>query len=434
MIDLLPEVRDPDALAQLLPPPGTERQLKRGGAPRFSYPIGCAPEQGPVVITHRSAGGFELRVRRATNPHLRGRVAQLFAEGVLSFTSPDEVRAFFVDELRAAWRSGPGGTLAHADNTGVRTQVDEAAVTALRRSTPRIPTADYLAQALGRRIVGQEAPLRLIAAGTARHLRKQSPQAPYSALLIGPTGVGKTEAALQLATTLATVDPARGWRAVMVNCGEITGEDQLNRVLGAAPGYVGHDQGSPIADALGGGPAILVFDEIEKAHPSLLNRVLLGLLDRGRFSIPNARRGEARDADARGSLVLFTSNLAVADLAPGASQDDLRDHLRRHGLRPELVGRLRDVVQFATLEEAGLIQAACLAVDDLLAEYDLRPRTLAPAFLARVLDAHDERSGVRGVRVEIERRLEPSLEPLLDSGYRGPVDVGSACTDDVSVP
>lgn len=412
MLELIRRAATPEGRAALIPPPGVERLLKRAGRARFAYPEDSLPSSGPVVIAHRRAGGLELRVTPTLNPRLTGRVGQLFSTGAIALGGPEEVSGLG-DELLAQWASAAGPD---------RWRVDAAEVDALRAAVPT-PTAAWLAAALTHRIVGQDEPLSVLASATARHLRKLHPQAPCSVLLIGPTGVGKTEAALQLVEALREAEPDRGWSSFVVDGGEITGEDQLNRVLGAAPGYVGYDQGSPLANALGSGPAVLIFDEVEKAHPALLNRVLLGLLDRGRVSVPNPERGQERALDASEGVVVFTSNLAVDELRPGLTSEALREHLRRNGLRPELVGRLGEVVQFGPLDPDALVTAACLATEAVLGEYGLVPRTIAPAYLAACLDAHDARSGVRGIRVVVERRLSLALEPMLDAGHRGAVDV-----------
>lgn len=439
MRQLLRTVDDDPNLSVIVPPPGKDRHLKRAGTTDFDYPVGCIPPRGPVVVTHRANGEIVLWVRPSPNPRLTGRAAELFRTGCLSFTASDAVADFLCGELMQQWEglplagegTGEAGTAAAPDEprrAPVPT-VDGAAVSALRQRGAAPFTANGLAERISARVVGQEPGVQRLSAGVALHLRKVSPTAPYSVLLIGPTGVGKTEVALRLSEALLSAEPDRNWSLVTIDCGEITGEDQLNRIIGAAPGFVGFQQGSPIADALADGPALLVFDEIEKAHPALLNHVLLGLLDRGRFSVPNAGRGAERVADARTSVVLFTSNLAVGELVRGMDQGTLRSHLRSHGLRPELVGRLRDVVQFEQLDDDSLIRAACIATQDALEEYGLEPRTISPAFLARCLDEHDQRSGVRGVRVIIERLLGPSLEELVDRRYSGAVVVGSDADD-----
>lgn len=413
MIDLVPLTATPDGRGSLVPPPGVERRLKRGGQTRFAYPENSTPAGGPVVILHRATGIVEVRVARVRNQRLTGRVGDLFATGSVSLSDAVDLAALG-SELAAQW-AAPTGT--H------RWRVAASDVAALR-ATPPAPTAAWLGDYLASRVVGQPEAVRALAGTAARHLRKRSPVAPCSALLIGPTGVGKTESVLQLVAALEESEPGRGWNSFVVDGGEITGEDQLNRVLGAAPGYIGYDQGSPLANTLASGPAVLLFDEIEKAHPALLNRVLLGLLDRGRVTVPNPERGQARLLDARESIVLFTSNLGVDELPPGLEEDALRNHLRRHGLRPELVGRLGDVIQFSALDDQALVEAACLAVNAVLNEYDLLPRAIAPAFVASCLDSFDARSGVRGVRAVIERRLQRDLERLVDTGFRGAVEVG----------
>lgn len=418
---LRPQPDNQADLDVLVPSPGVHRHLRIGGSHSFRYPEGTLPSTGWVSILHRASGELILQVDRARNPRLDGRVAELFQRGRLAFGSGNELASFLATDLAGQFdvTAGPVVGLAPAPAALPEVALDEVA--AHRKARATNPTAAELTADLARRIVGQDAALQRIAGGVARQLRKPAPASPYSALMIGPTGVGKTEAARQLGVALAARRPDAAWSTLVIDCGELTGADQLNRVLGAAPGFVGFDQGSPITEALAGGPAVLVFDEVEKAHPALFNQVLLGLLDRGRFSIPNPGRGMAREADGRSSVVLMTSNLGVEDLRPGLEPAGLRAHLRAHGMRPELVGRMTDVVQFGHLDDAALARAAAIATQDLLAEFGLNADSIHPAHIAACLDEYDPRTGVRGLRVAAERRLQASLNELVDRGEPGPV-------------
>ena len=422
---LRPKPANQADLDVLVPGPGVHRHLLIDGSYSFRYPAGTVPATGWVSILHRASGELVLQVDRARNPRLRGHVAELFQRGRLSFGSGNELASFLTTELAGQFGVTAGPVPSPAPATGpVPAAVPEVAldeVAAHRKARATNPTAAELTAHLTRRIVGQDEALQRIAGGVARQLRKPAPASPYSALLIGPTGVGKTEAARQLGVALSTRLPDAAWSTLVIDCGELTGTDQLNRVLGAAPGFVGFDQGSPITEALAGGPAGLVFDEVEKAHPALFNQVLLGLLDRGRFSIPNPGRGMAREADARSSVVLMTSNLGVEDLRPGLGPAALRAHLRAHGMRPELVGRMTDVVQFGHLDDDALARAAAIATQDLMAEFGLNADSIHPAHIASCLDEFDPRTGVRGLRVAAEQRLQSSLNDLVDQGASGPV-------------
>ena len=415
---MLSLVRGAHDLAELVPA-GTTRRLKLRGSTRFTYPSAVDPRTGEVILVHSVDGSFMLRVDRCRGDGLSGRVAQLFAEGRLRLDSRSDLEGFLVDEL-APTLIDPPPDLGHGQEDGSPvdpqerhtnrgSSVDPAEVAALRTQQVSRPTAERLLSALRDGVAGQDAALRQLARATARHIRKPNPAAPLSALLIGPTGVGKTETALRLHGVLAEAQPNRSWSRVIIDCGEITGPDQLNRVLGAAPGFVGFDQGSPLAEALANGPAVLVFDEIEKAHSALINHVLLAALDRGRIGVPNPGRGGPREADARDSIIVMTSNLAVGELRPGMSEPEIRAHLRMQGLSAEIVGRMSVVLQFHHLDDEAMCTATVSATRHVLAEYGVRLRGVEPGFVAAALDLADHGAGVRGIRAAIEGLLEPAL-------------------------
>lgn len=322
------------AVRQLLPPPGTRRHFQAADGQPLRYPAGSQPPSGPVTIVHELDGSLRLLVSRARTASPDPRVRQLFQDGQLRLNG--------LDDLVAVIR-GPAYGPVTPDLPVVPPPISGWS----EADSADVPTSSKIHAALAVKIAGQSAALARLASGLALHLRKPAPAAPYSALLLGPSGVGKTAVARSLPGCLGPDPYGDPWRWLQVDCGELTGSDQLNRVIGAAPGYVGHQEGSPLVEVLGEGRAVVVFDEIEKAHPHLLNSVLLGLLDHGRLSNPRSHRGESRMIDARHSVIVFTSNLAAEELPPRSLEDAAgRQHLRRHGVRPELVGRLDDVIHF----------------------------------------------------------------------------------------
>ena len=136
-------------------------------------------------------------------------------------------------------------------------------------------------------IHGQEPALERVASATVAQLTKRHPVRPGSVLLIGPTGVGKTATVEALPAALKSLG-YEGARVFRLDCGELTDSIQLTRLLGSPPGYSGHTATTPLLTALERPGCILLVDEVEKAHPDVLD-LLLGLLDAGRLRTPPAR-------------------------------------------------------------------------------------------------------------------------------------------------
>ena len=228
-------------------------------------------------------------------------------------------------------------------------------------------------------IHGQDAALERVASATVAQLRKRHPARPGSVVLLGPTGAGKTATVEALPAALSSLgyDGARVFR---LDCGELTDSIQLTRLLGSPPGYSGHAATTPLLTALERPGCILLVDEVEKAHPDLLD-LLLGLLDAGRLSGP-----AGQDIDARRVVVAMTTSLESDELLSELGTTPLADrwavqrtcaeHLRRAGLPPDLVGRIGAFAAFGDLDEddarRGIAESAIVA---LAAEYGLTSRT-----------------------------------------------------------
>lgn len=263
-------------------------------------------------------------------------------------------------------------------------------------------TAEALAGRLARHVYGQEAALERVAAIVSAQLAKRAPAVPGSLMLLGPTGVGKTATieALPRALSSLGVDEASVYR---LDCAELSESIQLTRVLGVAPGYVGHTRSTAFLDALSRKGAIVLLDEIEKAHPRLLD-ALLALLDTGRLTAPTGRVVECPHA-----IIALTSNLAMDELADRLDEVQLHDrarvqricrnHLVEAGLRQELVGRIGAFAVYVGLDEDARRGAAVSAIRALGREYGLRLRTIDRVVVAVVLDlAEESGTGARGLR------------------------------------
>ncbi|MDX2192720.1 MAG: ATP-dependent chaperone ClpB [Gemmatimonadales bacterium] len=204
---------------------------------------------------------------------------------------------------------------------------------------------------LGQRVVGQPAALAAVSNAVRRsRAGLQDPNRPTgSFIFLGPTGVGKTETAKALADFLFDDERA----VVRLDMSEYMEKHSVARMIGAPPGYVGYDEGGQLTEAVRRRPyAVLLFDEIEKAHPDVFN-VLLQLLDDGRLT-----DGQGRMVDFRNTVVIMTSNVgsqviveAGAEPAPAAwaqVEERVRDELRRM-FRPEFLNRVDDIIVFRQL-------------------------------------------------------------------------------------
>ena len=199
---------------------------------------------------------------------------------------------------------------------------------------------------LRERVVGQEEAIGAVA-NTVRAARAglQDPNRPLgSFLFLGPTGVGKTETARALAEFLFDDEQA----LVRIDMSEYQEKHTVSRLIGAPPGYVGYDEAGQLTEAVRRRPySVVLFDEVEKAHPDVLN-VLLQLLDDGRLT-----DAQGRTVDFRNTIVVMTSNLGSQWITEqGLSEDEIRervmDAVRTH-FRPELINRIDEIVIFHAL-------------------------------------------------------------------------------------
>jgi len=204
-------------------------------------------------------------------------------------------------------------------------------------------------QEIGKRVVGQEE--AVIAVSTAIRRARAGLQDPHkpigSFMFLGPTGVGKTELTKALASYMFDDETAM----VRIDMSEYMEKHSVARLIGAPPGYVGYEEGGALTEAVRRRPyQVILFDEIEKAHPDVFN-VLLQVLDDGRLT-----DGQGRAVDFRNTLIIMTSNLGAEYLVnqgEGHDSDEVRDEVMgvvRSHFRPEFLNRVDEIILFHRLK------------------------------------------------------------------------------------
>jgi len=271
---------------------------------------------------------------------------------------------------------------------------------------------------LRERVVGQEEALLLVSNAVRRSRAGLSdPKRPIgSFLFMGPTGVGKTELARSLADFLFDDDKAM----VRIDMSEYMEKHAVSRLVGAPPGYVGYDEGGQLTETIRRRPyAVILFDEIEKAHPDVFN-ILLQVLDEGRLT-----DGKGRTVDFKNTVLIMTSNVASDLIQDAAGKDvpDLKGRLMdalRRTFRPEFLNRIDEIVTFGSLGEDQIRRIVEIQFQDLKKrvaekkiEINLSPE--AATLLARV--GYDPTFGARPLKRAIQRMVENPLALQILAGH-----------------
>ena len=275
----------------------------------------------------------------------------------------------------------------------------------------------HLEELLHQRVIGQEEAVSKVAEAIMRSKAGiKDPGKPIgSFLFLGPTGVGKTELAKSLAAALFDNEN----NMVRIDMSEYMEKYSVSRLIGAAPGYVGYEEGGQLTEAVRRKPySVVLFDEIEKAHPDVFN-VLLQVLDDGRVT-----DSQGRTVDFKNTILIMTSNIGAQALLSGIREDgtiadeaqkETMEELRAH-FRPEFLNRLDEIILFKPLTKeniSGIVNLLIAGINRRLADREIRIEMTEEAKQYVVDHAFDPNYGARPLRRYLQKYVETLSAKLI---------------------
>ena len=317
-----------------------------------------------------------------------------------------------------------------SENRLIKEEVDEPEIAEVVSKWTGIPVAKLveaerekllrLSDVLHNRVIGQDEAVEAVTEAVirARAGLKDLNRPIGSFIFMGPTGGGKTELAKALSEALFDSEK----NMIRIDMSEYMEKFSVSRLIGAPPGYVGYDEGGQLTEAVRRHPySVILFDEIEKAHPDVFN-ILLQLLDDGRLT-----DNQGRTVDFKNTIVIMTSNLGSAYLTENIHQDgtidpqvkqQVEEELKKH-FRPEFINRIDDIVVFSPLTESQIgriIELSLKSLSEKLAERDMRITLSeeAKSFIAK--EAYDPHYGARPVKRYLQKYVETAVAEMLIRG------------------
>ncbi len=387
------------------------------------------------------SGVDQVKKLKADIDKLHGEIER--AQGALEYEKAAKLQYSDLPELERQLQQAEAAGEKQAENSMVRDTVSENEIAEIVGKWTGIPVARLmegerekllrLPEILHRRVVGQDEAVRLVSEAIQRSRAGiADPNRPIgSFLFLGPTGVGKTELAKSLAECLFDDEH----NMVRIDMTEYMEKFSVSRLIGAPPGYVGYDEGGQLTEAVRRRPySVVLFDEVEKAHPDVFN-ILLQILDDGRIT-----DSQGRTVDFKNTIIILTSNLGSQELLDGIGEDgsiseEARSavmQLLRRSFRPEFLNRLDEILMFRPLTRENLSGI----IENLLS--GLRRRLAGKTLSLEVTDRARELlidrgyDPIYGAR-PLKRYLQGSAETLIAKEIlRGDLPSGSTLVLDVA--
>jgi ATP-dependent Clp protease ATP-binding subunit ClpB len=427
---------------------GQFEDLKRratGACVRFrdtELPPGASPQNGMVGFEVDPRNGFAtLLVQHGVSYTGQSReIAEWLRGGEKTFPTFETLRHWISNVLAEAYGTA---AVSHGEqpNGGRRLQPSELtdldAVRGNIKETngPHYINENVLLDKLSGQVRGQENALRELSRRVYRHWARSSPRRPLTLLAIGPTGVGKTKTAETLPAILRELDSEGGGYAYLrLDLSEYREAHRVSQLLGSPPGYIGHGEGAQLIDFLAANPRSLVlFDEIEKAHPDVL-KVLMNAIDCGRISSPT-RRANTREIDCRRAIFYFTSNLDSEGILTELERREAfekselidqvcRERFRAAGVASELVGRINCFLVFQPLTQETKAEIVALSVARVAEEYGVRVERVSPELIVTLLTlCKSDGFGARPLEFLIDDKLGGTFSEAALAKVKGPLEV-----------
>jgi AAA domain (Cdc48 subfamily) len=353
-------------------------------------PTGCDPRQARVgfEIDPDTESTILLVEHGITYDGNNDQVRAWLSSGEKRFSNFSVLQQWIRTDLAAAYTSA--SSLSQLTDFG---EVGELLRTP--RSVHQV-SKEALFEELSKDIRGQDDALKRLSRRVVHHIARRNPRRPATFFSIGPTGVGKTKTAESLALALKKLaDTEHSFGYLRLDMSEYQEGHRVSQLLGAPQGYIGYGDGAQLIDALSLNPrTVVLFDEIEKAHPNIL-KSLMNAMDAGRLSSP-AKASGAREVDCRSAIFVFTSNIEAskilsdlethADASDSVLDDICRRQLRSTGVAPEIISRIGSFLVFRNLTPETRMEILALAVVRIAEEYGVKVKRIASETLAALLD------------------------------------------------